>query len=174
MITSMSVPKFVSPNQEGFRERYRCWDPKDFQNPGENCGSGSEQPGQGALCGRYQSEVCYETERKDCDHSSCDMECIWSDWGEWGACTPECRDGYRIRNWWEIQLSFLQIILQWDLSHLGQPTFERFLFTLLLTLKFVHFGHESIVWLRIPRLKWNSTQNHNFYKFIQFSSYQKT
>ena len=70
----MSVPKFVSPNQEGFRERYRCWDPKDYQNPGENCGSGSEQPGQGALCGRYQSEVCYETERKDCDHSSCDME----------------------------------------------------------------------------------------------------
>ena len=87
-------------HQEGFRERYRCWDPKDFQNPGENCGSGSEQPGQGTLCGRYQSQLCYETDRIDCDHSSCDMECIWSDWSEWGTCTPECRDGYRIRNWW--------------------------------------------------------------------------
>ena len=86
MITSMSVPKFVSPNQEGFRERYRCWDPKDFQNPGENCGSGSEQPGQGALCGRYQSEVCYETERKDCDHSSCRMNhATWNAFGRIGA-----------------------------------------------------------------------------------------
>merc|ERR1712218_100669 len=36
----------------------------------------------------------YQTEREECDHSSCDMKCIW---GEWGDCSPQCVDGWRVR-----------------------------------------------------------------------------
>ena len=33
----------------------------------KNCGSKEAEPGQGQLCGRLSSELCYETQERDCN-----------------------------------------------------------------------------------------------------------
>ena len=36
-------------------------------------------------------------EERTCNTQVCDGVCVWTAWGPYGACTPECEDGIKIR-----------------------------------------------------------------------------
>jgi hypothetical protein len=77
------------------QQRYRCWEMTDGS---KNCGSKEAEPGQGELCGRLSSELCYETQERPCNvDEACSVACEWTQWSAYSStCTPDCADGIRI------------------------------------------------------------------------------
>ena len=67
------------------RTRYRCWDKKDGSP--ETCENDSSCPADG----------CYQEQEEECNTELCELECIWTEWGPWGVCTPNCATGLQIR-----------------------------------------------------------------------------
>ena len=85
-----------SGGDDPIRTRYRCWDPED--GTGEQCAGGQTTSGAGEDCGRDTSDVCYQEQTESCNEDiECTLECEWTEWGDWGSCTPACKDGLRIR-----------------------------------------------------------------------------
>merc|ERR1711990_333659 len=85
-----------SDGDDPTRTRYRCWDPED--GSGEQCAGGQTTSGAGEDCGRDASDVCYQEQEESCNEDiECTVECEWTEWGDWGSCTPACKDGLRIR-----------------------------------------------------------------------------
>ena len=68
------------------RTRYRCWDKKDGSD--EVCENDSSCPASG----------CNEQQEEECNTEPCKLECIWTEWGEWGGCTPNCATGNSSQN----------------------------------------------------------------------------
>ena len=62
--SSCSAQCWQSGQPEPIQSRYRCWKMADGT---KNCGSGKAEPGQGQLCGRASSELCYETTERNCN-----------------------------------------------------------------------------------------------------------
>ena len=64
--------------------KYRCWN----NGEGEQCERNA--------CGRTW---CQQNKERDCRNLPvCTTgPCTWSDWGEWGACSANCKDGIKLR-----------------------------------------------------------------------------
>ena len=115
--TSCSAKCWQSDQPKPTKSRYRCW---NMHGGIENCGSTKNMPGQGHLCDRKKSDLCYETEERKCNtgkffqtfsifleillkiiakslKDACSKRCEWSEWSDYSSvCTPNCAEGVRI------------------------------------------------------------------------------
>ena len=63
------------------QDRYRCLN----INGVEDCGSGPGNPNYD-----HGERICKNIEK-------CKAVCEWSDWGQWTACNPDCKQGLRLQ-----------------------------------------------------------------------------
>ena len=76
-----SRPCYEDGKPKPIQNRYRCW----TINGVEDCGSGS-------------GHAHYDYGERTCNtNNKCVAVCEWSNWGQWSACNPDCKKGYRIQ-----------------------------------------------------------------------------
>ena len=76
-----SGPCYEDGKPKPTQNRYRCW----TINGVEDCGSGS-------------GHAHYDYDERTCNtNNKCVAVCEWSNWGQWSACNPDCKKGYRIQ-----------------------------------------------------------------------------
>ena len=76
-----SKPCYEDGQPKPVQDRYRCW----TINGVEDCGSG---PG----------HDYYDHDERRCNKKKkCAAVCEWSDWGQWSACNPDCKQGIRLQ-----------------------------------------------------------------------------
>ena len=76
-----SAPCYEDGKPKPTQDRYRCW----TINGVEDCGNGS-----GHEYFDYAQRPC-NTDNK------CAAVCVWSEWGQWSACNPDCKQGIRLK-----------------------------------------------------------------------------
>ena len=76
-----SQPCYVDGQPKPVQDRYRCW----TINGVEDCGTGS-------------GHEYYDYAERPCNtDNECAAVCEWSDWGQWSACNPDCKQGIRLQ-----------------------------------------------------------------------------
>ena len=76
-----SQPCYTDGQPKPVQDRYRCW----TINGVEDCGTGS-------------GHEYYDYAERPCNtNNKCAAVCEWSDWGQWSACNPDCKQGIRLQ-----------------------------------------------------------------------------